>query len=137
MLVYSAGCMNYYHETNTFEEKAIKWRLKLKDELSKLNIDLFDPTLNFNSNLIYSNRSVKLQNQYYLDKSDILIVNLENLDKSPGTLWEIYYANFKNKIILAFGNNKWYNSPHIKDSITEKFNDIDEVIEYIKNLYLQ
>lgn len=139
MLCYSAGAISHYARqgNDVFEEKAIKWRIELKDKLSELGIKVFDPTLNFDSNLSYNDKSIVFQNRYYLDKSDILIVNLAELDESPGTIWEIYRAVFKDKIILAFGWNDWYQSPHIKSSITERFDTLDEVVEYIKNLYSQ
>lgn len=134
MLIYSAGAMTAYFRVGRFEE-AEKWRIELKNKLKDLNIRIYDPTVNFFDNIEYNNKTIVHQNRYYLDKSDLVVVNLENILRSPGTLYEIYRADFLEIPVIAFGNEA--NQPHIENSITQRFDTLDEVVEYIKILYLQ
>lgn len=140
--LYLAGAISYLKEIDEYD-KAILWRIQLINKLTDLNNKLgyikyrcFDPTINFEENYnTASNKTVVQQNDFYLDNCDILIVNLEYLDKSPGTLYEIYKYKFLNKPVIAFGNNKWADKPHVAESITVKLKDIDEVIDYLESYY--
>ena len=142
--LYLAGCISYHYSNNEYH-KATEWRIKLIQKLldciaDKCDsyYDWFDPTLNFEDNIKTANaRTVVHQNNYYLDKCDILIINLEDLDKSPGTMYELFYYGIHNKPVIAFGYNKLIHSPHISECITVKLNNINDVIEYLDNYYYQ
>lgn len=142
--LYMAGAISTHFDNKEYH-KATQWRIQLAQKLLDLNADLcdnhfdwFDPTINFEDNVYTANaKTVVQQNNYYLDKCDIMVVNLEDLDKSPGTIYEIVYFTIKNKPIIAFNNNKLIHSPHISVGITDKLDTLDDVVEYLKSYYIQ
>lgn len=142
--LYLGGTMSYYHRNNEYH-KATEWRIKLAQKLLECNAELccrhfdwFDPTVNFEENVKTANaKTIVHQNNHYLDRCDILIVNLSELDKSPGTIYELIYYGIQNKSVIAFGNNKLIHSPHISECITIILDDLDDIIEYLKNYYIQ
>lgn len=146
MKIYFGGCISH-HQRNSEMYKAIEWRNILAQKLSDLNADMyikkfdwFDPTDKFDENLKYNYNTIVMQNKLYLDECDILVVNLEKLEDSPGTLFEIFYYYYKQKPVIAFGKTtdpNIINQPHINSSITEYLSNLDEVVNYIKNMYSQ
>lgn len=141
--IYMMGAITH-HEKNNELYKAITWRNELAQELLNLNADLcankfdwFDPTYRYEQNLNYSNQTIIKQNEYYLNKCDIGIVNLDCLEFSPGTLFEIFYYYLQHKPVLAFGYSNIINQPHVKSSITELFPNIEYIIKYLRNMYCQ
>ena len=141
--IYLAGNISYFHKTNQYY-KATDWRSRLIDQLlddiainceSKWN--WFDPTLNFEDNVIAANnKTILQQNNYYLDKSDIMVVNLDKLEESPGTIYEIIYFGRKGKPVIAFGYSEWVKSPHISEFITCILKE-DKIMTYLDSMYYQ
>lgn len=143
MKIYLAGAITYY-EINNELYKAMNWRNKATQKLLELNTDIcdnkfdwFDPMDNYEENQNYNYNSIVLQNKHYLDECDLMIVNLDKLEYSPGTLFEIFYYYTNHKPIIAFGETKLIEQPHVNRSITEWFPDLNSVIKYIKNMYSQ
>lgn len=142
--VYLAGCMSYFYSRKKYK-RVIEWRLELVQKLLDCNANLcenhfswFDPTINFEDNVkTANNKTVVQQNNHYLDECNILIVNLDEVDKSPGTLYEIFYYGIQNKPVIAFGDNDWTNSPHIAESVTVTLKDINEVVDYLMSYFVQ
>lgn len=132
--IYLAGSMTSYYIENK-PELAEEWRLKVSDSFYNKDIKVFNPCINYPINKTYEPKGVVYQNIHYLEKSDIMILNLDRLEESPGTLFELYYFFLHKKPVIAFGNNEIYNQPHIHESITIKFDTLDEAIQYIKNMY--
>lgn len=138
MFIYLAGAMRYYDNIHKFE-LATDWR---DEAVNKLKVcgykdkDIFNPCKNYNINKTFDSSGVVYQNLVYLHKTDVLILNLQDIDKSPGTLFEIYYAFLNHIPVVGFGENELYNvQPHIRASITVKFDNVDQVVGYIKNMY--
>lgn len=139
MLVYLAGAMSAYDLDGCFE-KAIEWRSYATNHFyhNYDSVHTFDPCTNYSTNKGYNSKGVVNQNLTYLKKSDIILINLEELDRSPGTLFEIYYAYMNNIPVIAFNSNYLYGiQPHITESITMKFENIAEAIDYIGSMYTQ
>ena len=142
--VYMAGTITYYYNKQQYE-KAIKWRLDLAQQLLDINaeqgrnhFDWFDPTVNFTKNIkTATDETIIKQNNFYLNQSDIMVVNLDMLHESPGTIYEIIYFYLQGKPIIAFGYNKLIHSPHINVGITELFSNIEDVAGYLKGYYIQ
>ena len=132
MFIYLAGVMSYYDKINKFE-LATLWRQHVSCQMQEYNI--FDPCRNYDTNKTYNSKGVVYQNINFLNKADIIIVDTYDIDKSPGTLFEIYYAFLHHKPVIAFGDNVLCDQPHINASITIKFDAIDDVVKYIKNMY--
>lgn len=140
MFIYLAGAMSYYDRINKFE-LATRWRDEIISRLQHIryeNVDyeIFNPCENYNINKTFDSNGVVYQNLTYLHKTDVLILNLQDIDKSPGTLFEIYYAFLNHIPVIAFGTSELYDvQPHVRASITMKFDDIDQIVEYIENMY--
>jgi nucleoside 2-deoxyribosyltransferase len=131
-----AGSMTEFLKNGEFEE-SIRWREILDRQLQDSNIKVFDPTLHFDINKDWDISGILPQNRLYLEKCDILIVNLKYLDKSPGTLWEMSVANYLNKPIIAFNATDWITYPHINSMITIHLKDVEEIYLYLTSMYSQ
>ena len=72
---------------------------------------------------------------WLVEKSDIILVNLDNSDKSVGTAMEVEHAFCNNIPIIAFGKDKdtWYN--WIVERAIVVFKNLEYAIEYIDNTY--
>lgn len=134
MKIYLAGAMNYYRNNN-YDENAIKWRLDITRELRRLDTryTVFDPTL---SSEEYKH-DIITQNSYYLDKCDLIVVNLKDIDKSFGTIYEVITGNKLNKPIIAFGSHRWEQHPHLSKIISYHSPKMSDIIEFIGNVYDQ
>lgn len=136
--------MGEVQENNQYE-KAMKWRSDLARKLLEINdnkgyrhFDWFDPTVGFTENVKTATyEMVVKQNNFYLNQCDIMVVNLDMLHKSPGTIYEIIYFYLDNKPIIAFNNDEFALAPHINVGITEFVEDIDAVAECLQNYYIQ
>lgn len=136
MLIYLAGCMSYYYENNN-PEKAEHWRGIAKEKLKDIGISTFDPTLHYKNNYFYNSDLMVQQNEYYLNKADLILVNLDDLDKSYGTIYELVCAHALGKQILAFGSTVIYGHPHLKHILQNCFGTLDEVLDFIDTVYCQ
>jgi len=71
---------------------------------------------------------------FYVDNSDILIVNLDYDNNKPflDTSIEISRAFYQNKIIIVFSSKDWvHNSKTIKYHATKIVKNLEEAIEYV------
>jgi nucleoside 2-deoxyribosyltransferase len=136
MLVYLAGTISYFNKINKLEFASL-WRKLAKENLSDLDIKVFDPMKNFAQNNEYDLKGVPYQNLYYLEKSDIILLNLEALKESPGTMFVIFIAWYNHKPVIAFGESELISQPHIKEAITSKFKNLPDACDYIKSMYCQ
>lgn len=134
--VYSAGCLSYYFNNNKFE-KATIWRDEASKKLKDINIKVFNPSHFFNENLQYNSKGIPYQNLYYLQNCDFVLINLNELNESPGTIFELAWCFILKKPVIAFGNTIWRESPHIKESITVQFETLNEALDYISTMYNQ
>ena len=139
MFIYLAGAMSYYDKINKFE-LATLWRKDItyliECSCNYNEREIFNPCTNYNINKTFNSRGVVYQNIFYLSKTSLIILNIQDLDKSPGTLFEIYYAFLNHIPVIAFGTSELYDmQPHVRASITIKFDNINQVVKYIKNMY--
>ena len=125
-------------------ERATGWRIRLKNQLMRDIVnkcdnkwDWFDPTVNFEENYnAVNNKTVLRQNDYYLNQSDIMVVCINDLEKSPGTIYEIIDFGKKGKPVIAFGQSEWIKSPHISEFITAHLKE-DKIMAYLDAMYYQ
>lgn len=135
MLAYLAGAISWYLKNDKLDECMI-WRTSLTKKLKKLDIKCFDACINLKQNISYNNISNVKQNLFYLDKSDIVIVNTDHILESPGTIFELSYCYVKQKHVIGLGTNENIsNSAHLSLCIDQYFKDENEIIEHIKSLY--
>ena len=133
--IFLSGCMSYHYNNNK-PELAENWRNKATDRL-KDKFDIFNPCTNYYKNINYNPKGVVYQNIAYLNKSDIILLNIDDIQQSPGTLFELYYSFLHNKPVISFGKSLLLNQPHIHEAITMNFLDLDGVCDYIDNMYCQ
>lgn len=136
-MIYLAGCITYLENQGKLHE-AIEWRKTAQERLEDSGFQVFNPMINYEMNKSYANYSPKTvvhQNTHYLNKSDILLVNLNDLEHSPGTMFEMFYAYLHNKPIVAFGYTDIFFQPHINESITYHALDLEHALEHIFSMY--
>ena len=138
--VYLEGAISQYNRLGKLDV-AKAWRIKASNFFIEnfREVEVFDPSQNFEKNFIYPSRGVVLQNLKYLKESNLSLLNLEYLHKSPGTIFEMTYDYLNEKPIIAFGelDNSLEFSPHILECITMTFPDLDKALEYCYDMYNQ
>ena len=142
MKIYLAGKMSgiSYKEMND-------WRINLKQQLmlasdsADFDIKVINPCQFYNFEEIrhQSEKEVEDFDLAHVTSSDIIIVNLEGLDTSIGTIIELHDANYHHKIpVIAFGKRELYEKLHpwIKRDITRVESTIGRVVDYIQDFYM-
>jgi nucleoside 2-deoxyribosyltransferase len=138
LYIYEAGCLTKLYKENKFDI-ATKWRKEL-DIWAKIHgCKTFNPALTYQipDNHKYSGMMAVKQNDFYLDATNIMIVQLDYLDCSPGTQYELTGYKLMGKPVIAFGDNPLSWSPHVMSCITEVCKDIDDVIKLLENMFEQ
>lgn len=101
------------------------------------NINFIDPNSYFN----YTDKLPKTDKQcidlfmWLVDKSDILLVNLDYSEKSCGSMAEIEHAYCYGKPIVGFGSkpDTWYS--WAKERVSVFFDTLEDAVEYIYYSY--
>lgn len=136
MFIYEIGVISYYKEQGVLW-KAIDWRRKLDRWAKDNKIKTFNPmnTYQIEMNHTYSDKAIVEQNDYYINKADIAVANMNDIEKSPGSIYEIVRFKDLRKPVIAFGEKVW--SPHINSCITHQCDSLDECIELLVNMFSQ
>ena len=138
--VYLEGAISQYNRLGKLDA-AKAWRIKASNFFIEnfQEVGVFDPSQNFEKNFTYPSRGVVLQNLKYLKESNLALLNLEYLHKSPGTMFEMTYNYLNQTPCIAFGelDNSLEFSPHIAECITMCFTDLDKALEYVYDMYKQ
>ena len=137
MYIYEAGALTYYHCNNQLL-KGTQWRQTLDNWVHEFkNIKTFNPAITFlkEKNHTYSPEMCVDQNEYYLNKCNIMVVNLDDIDQSPGTIYELVRFKDMRKPVIAFGKSHW--SPHINSCISHQCETLEDVIELLCNMFFQ
>ena len=101
------------------------------------DIHFIDPNTHFN----YTNKLLKTDKQcidlfmWFVDKCDVLLVNLDYSSNSCGTCMEIERAYCHSIPIIAFGSKPktWYIWAKERSSVI--FDTMEDALEYINNSY--
>lgn len=139
--VYLAGSITRYWQNNQLD-KATHWRYKAKTMFDDVRIKSYDPCLNFKKNKHKQRKDFLQENNLYLNKANIMLVDLGYICESGGTLFELSVAYNKGMIIVSFGDMSEFKDEifgHFKEIIKSGFNfeTSDEAINYIIDLYEQ
>lgn len=127
-------------------EEMNAWRIDAKHKLNTAAymsgscIKIINPVdfYNFEVKRYQTEKEVEDFDLYHVTSSNIIIVNLDGLDGSIGTIIELHDACYHHKIpVVAFGDKSLYDALHpwIKNDITRVEDSIDTVIDYIKDFY--
>ena len=102
---------------------------------------IFNPVryYNYENHEHQSEKEIKNFEIKHVITSDIIIVNLDGLNTSDGSKYEIIMASQNNIPIIAFGDKELYDELHpwIRDDITRVEDDMDSVVTYISNFYMR
>lgn len=139
--IYLAGKMGGL----TFEEMN-KWRCETRRkllsqaEMFSKKISVINPVLYYNFEEKRRQTEIEVQefDLAHVISSDIIVVNLDGLSNSIGTIIELHNAHYHHKIpVIAFGKRELYDNLHpwVKNDITRVECDIDGAIAYIKDFY--
>lgn len=132
--VYLAGCISYFYDTNQ-PQRATVWRDKAVKYLNDINIKCFNPCDENPRCWTYPQGGVLKQNYFYLQNSDIILVNLDMINDSVGSIWELSMAWKDYKPVIAFGKTPWLDRPHMNTLVDVWFKTLDEALEYISDMY--
>ena len=138
MFIYEIGAITWYNKTDQMY-RAMNWRKEI-DLWAKDNyIETFNPAITYEKELNqeYNLNLCVVQNDYYINKCDIAIINLDNLDKSPGSIYELVRFKLLNKPVIAFGECDWSKNPHIASCITQTCKNLEDVLNLISIMFDQ
>lgn len=130
MEIYLAGAMGCYEETNL---EAYEWRNKATERFKEFSDDCY--CVNPMDYYVYNDNYSKTPSEIMrfdlrkIKKSDVVLVNLKDLDKSIGTSDEILYAYLNGIPIIGFiETNKTLSETEIQKIIHQwKYEQIDRI----------
>jgi len=129
--VYLAGKM-----TGLDREEMNKWRHRAEVTLLDHGFKIANPAsvpFNFDG---YSNsptnKEIIASNKFQIQRSDIILAELNHTEISHGTNAEIVYAGTIGKPVIVWGENySVINSPWIAEHTVKQFSRMDDALEYI------
>ncbi len=130
MLIYLAGKIS-----GLTQAEASKWRVKAIFSLLRVGIKAHNPLEGFDINGQYEPQEIVIRNKYYIDKSDIILAEMDYREPSPGTIGEIVYAAMKGKPVITWGRAEYNERAWIKAHVTKHFETLEEAIDYIIAMY--
>lgn len=134
-LVYLSGMMD-----GVTVEEGNAWRLKAADFFKHHGVDTYNPYDGKMPSHVYEPNEVHGRDIYYLDRSDVILVNLdlpkviENSKIPFFTIGEMYLAHRDRKPIIAY-TNCLANRHGYKAIVTKSFTNLDDAMEYIALFY--
>lgn len=140
--IYTAGKM----KDLSYAEQ-VHWRMKMEKlikENTDKNVTFIHPPLyyNYEQKDYKSEREVKEWEINHLIKSDIVIVNLEGINDSVGTHYELSAVDTINRLsnkhiyIIGFGESSTPLHPWIELSLFRKEHDYYDAVKYITEYLL-
>ena len=125
-----------------------KWRIDAKHLLvaeadkSDCVVEVVNPVVfyNFEEKRHQTEIEVEEFDLGHVISSDIIVVNLNGLNSSIGTIIELHDAHYHKRIpVIAFGDKTLYSTLHpwVKNDITRVEDDIYGVVEYIRDFYMK
>lgn len=126
----------------TLDEQT-KWRKQIKDAIKfgdyyyEKNPIFFNPTqyYNFEEKNYKSEREVMEFDLYNLKKSDLVIVNFNNI-YSIGTAMELALAHEYNIPVIGLNRERVKLHPWLSECCTRVCDDMKELVEHVVNFYL-
>jgi hypothetical protein len=131
-------CIRPKDKRDTYEElplikfiEGTSWREKVDTFAGDLGIKTFNPMKTYLKEKphTYNPRIFVDQNIYYLNKADMMIVNLDDINESPGTQFELCYFGLLKKPIISFGRPYW--SPHVNYFIGQHLDSLENALELL------
>lgn len=139
--IYLAGKMSgLSHEEMNFWRYYISNLIKKYADMSDYRVSIINPVdfYNFNEKRHKTEKEVMQYDLDHVRSSDVIIVNLDNVNTSVGTCIEIYEANRLNIPVLAFGckNNIETLHPWLTECIRRIDDSMEDLVNYFYEFYL-
>ena len=138
--IYMAGGMGKFGKDNF--HKGNNWRLYCKNELENLdsckNVIAINPNDYFNfieEPRYISEREVMEFDLYKVRESDLVIINFNDI-YSLGSMAELAIAYERRIPVIGLDIDDQILHPWQQEMCTRIFNDVDEMLNYIKDFYL-
>ena len=139
--IYLAGKMGglSFDEMNGWREK-VSAKLTKEADLHGIKIRVVNPVQYYNFEYKKHQTEIEVEefDLAHVISSDIVIVNLQGLNDSIGTIIELHNAHYHHKVpVIAFSKRELYDKLHpwVKNDITRVEDNIDDVIAYIRDFY--
>lgn len=124
--------------------EANSWRNNVKNILENYeskrfnNIRVINPNdfFNYYKTLHKTHKQIKRFFMSQIDKSDLVIVNLNNSNSSVGTGQELEHARMKGIPIVGYGTENIY-AWESEEDCDVVFNTEEECVEYVLDYYLR
>ena len=139
-MIYIAGKMSGLNHTNMMTWRAcVVDKLKTLAEINGTNCQIINPAefYNYHNNAHKTEREIMQFELNHVKQSDVVIVNLRDINQSIGTCIEVYEA-FKNNIpVVAFGTDEEHEVTHpwIKECISRHEETMEAACLYIADFY--
>ncbi len=121
--------------SKVLNDNGASWRSDMQYWLEQYDLKVFNPNEHYDYKKLYPDTTKECMNLYLeqVKRCDIIVVNLDNTDKSVGTGVEIGYALAFNKPIYGFKSGMYNETIYdwIKESCWKIFNSEIETAEYI------
>ena len=136
--IYAAGaCRHVPDEGRAWREQATKM-LEQAAEWKNVQVSVVNP-LDFFTYAENKQKSHKQVKKFYMNKiknCDVVLVNLDSTDYSPGTAQEVQYAVDHEIPVVGFGTDKVY--PWLSDVDCDvTFEKITEAVDYIRDYCME
>lgn len=134
--IYTSGATKHVDK-----EQSLNWRMEAKNFLenneTKYKIDVFVPETYFNYETLppINNRQCQTHFIHRVKTSKLMLVNLDNSDRSVGTGMEVQCAVDHDIPVIGFGTENIY--PWISDDCHIVFDDLYKALVYIRDYYLK
>ena len=135
--IYLGGKMSglSFNDMNTWRKDA-KQKISDMAEIAGYSAIVINPVdfYNFENEKYQSQAEVMDYDLFHVKNSDFLIINADGLNSSVGTIMEIFCAWKNSSLIFVFGEYK-NRHPWIERCVTRFEDDVDGVIDYLKEFY--
>ena len=142
LTIYLAGAMTGLSE---YEMKA--WRKEVKEQIEKYSdsvnykVNILSPVdfYNFDDELYQSAKEIMEFDLELVSDSDLVIVNTKGLNKSVGSIIEVYHAWERRIPVIAYDQDGDYKNVHtwLKCCFRRVETCMSDMAEYIKDFYMR
>jgi nucleoside 2-deoxyribosyltransferase len=132
MYLYEIGAITKHWNKDEYS-KASNWRVRVDFWARGTSyVKTFNPFKYYVSaqNIDVDMRTVVVQNEYFINKCNIAICNMEDIEDSPGSIYELTRFKTQGKPVIAFGQPS--KSPHIMSCLTCVVATLEEGLMYDK-----
>lgn len=130
--IYLCGAMGCYKDPNDY----MKWRKTINDLFCD-EAEIFDPSkyYNYEIKMHKTEKEIMIYDLYNLESSDVVILNLDNVNHSVGSIMEIITAKRLGIPIIAFGDINDVH-PWIKECIFRHEDSMKDAVIYLNEYFV-